>query len=235
MVKDWRHNYPRKLSLQKKILYFLIGKRKLVKRHDEIGKKFPLCRIGPNVSIKGFVEIGNFTLIGGRGYIETLGKDRINEPGVIVGKYCTVADGLWISTVGHPSRRASHRPFEVDFGWSESHDMPKYQSEGSKNQIEIGNDVWIGRNVTIIRNAKIGNGVVIGAGAIVTKDVPSYHLVVGNPGVVKEKRFSDTIINQLEEIRWWEWGIEKIGRNREFFYLDLVDNPEINLWDHIVD
>lgn len=54
--------------------------------------------------------------------------------------------------------------------------------------VTIGNDVWIGRRVIILPGVKIGNGAVIAAGSVVTKDVPPYTLVGGNPSkVIKER------------------------------------------------
>ena len=47
--------------------------------------------------------------------------------------------------------------------------------------ISIGNDVWIGFNAIILKGIKIGDGAIIAAGSIVTKDVPPFTLVGGNP------------------------------------------------------
>ena len=47
--------------------------------------------------------------------------------------------------------------------------------------ITIGNDVWLGGNVTILPGVTIGDNVVIGAGSVVTKDIPSNCVAVGNP------------------------------------------------------
>lgn len=47
--------------------------------------------------------------------------------------------------------------------------------------IVIEDDVWIGANVVVVDGVRIGKGAVVGAGAVVTRDVPSYAIVVGNP------------------------------------------------------
>ncbi|PSB09569.1 hypothetical protein C7B62_12775 [Pleurocapsa sp. CCALA 161] len=91
----------------------------------------------------------------------------------------------------------------------------------TKGAINIGNGVWIGDNVTILPGVEIANGAVIGAGSIVTKSIPPYSIAVGNPAKVIKKRFSDQIIEQLQEINWWDWSEEKIKNNRRFFETDF--------------
>ena len=58
----------------------------------------------------------------------------------------------------------------------------------------------------------IGDGVIVGACSVVTKDVPPYTIVGGNPAREIRKRFSDEVIKQLLEIQWWNWSYEKITR-----------------------
>lgn len=72
--------------------------------------------------------------------------------------------------------------------------------------IVVGNDVWIGNEVIILRGVTIGDGAVIGAGTVVTKDVPPYAVVSGNPAKIIKYRFSDNIINELLTLKWWEYG-----------------------------
>jgi acetyltransferase-like isoleucine patch superfamily enzyme len=79
-----------------------------------------------------------------------------------------------------------------------------------KGDITIENDVWIGAKSTIMSGVKIGNGAVIAAGATVTKDVPPYAIVVGNPGKIIKYRFTENQIKDLLDIAWWDWSESKI-------------------------
>lgn len=53
--------------------------------------------------------------------------------------------------------------------------------------IKVGNNVWFGGNVVVLPGVTIGDNVVIGAGSVVTKDVPSNSVALGNPCTVKKK------------------------------------------------
>ncbi len=53
----------------------------------------------------------------------------------------------------------------------------------------IGDDVWIGHGATIMGGVKIGDGCIIAAGSVVTKDIPPFCIVGGNPAKVIKKRF----------------------------------------------
>ena len=54
--------------------------------------------------------------------------------------------------------------------------------------VKIGDKVWIGGGVTILPGVTIGDNSVIGAGSVVTKDIPPYSVVVGNPAQIIKKR-----------------------------------------------
>lgn len=71
-------------------------------------------------------------------------------------------------------------------------------------QTLIGSDVWIGSNSVIIAGVTVGHGAVIGAGAVVTKNVPPYAIVVGNPAKVMRYRFAPSVISSLLETHWWD-------------------------------
>ena len=79
-----------------------------------------------------------------------------------------------------------------------------------KGDIIVENDVWIGATSTIMSGIKISNGAVIAAGSTVTKDVPPYAIVAGNPGKIVKYRFTEEQIKDLLNIAWWDWTENKI-------------------------
>jgi serine acetyltransferase len=67
----------------------------------------------------------------------------------------------------------------------------------------------------------IGDGCVIGSRAVVTKNCEPYGVYVGIPAKQVKKRFPVEMVEQLMKIQWWNWSIDKIQRNVEFFSIDL--------------
>ena len=74
----------------------------------------------------------------------------------------------------------------------------------NKGDIIIGNDVWIGYEAVILSGITIGDGAMIGTRAVVTKDVPPYAIVAGNPAKIIKYRFDDKRIKELLEEKWWD-------------------------------
>lgn len=134
-----------------------------------------------------------------------------------IGKFCQLAYGtkFILSDANHQMNGFSAFPFFI-FGkmgegcpeWAEYElGLP------NKGDTVIGNDVWFGHESVIMPAVKVGDGAIIGARAVVTKDVPPYAVVGGNPAKIIRKRFSDEVIDQLLKIRWWDWSYDKITRN----------------------
>lgn len=87
--------------------------------------------------------------------------------------------------------------------WDQARSIPGHPR--SKGDVIIGHDVWIGYGATILSGVNIGNGAVVGAKAVVTKDVPPYAIVAGNPARIVKFRFTPRQINRLLAIAWWDW------------------------------
>lgn len=92
-----------------------------------------------------------------------------------------------------------------------------------KGDIVVENDVWIGAKSTIMSGIKIHNGSVIGAGSVVTKDVPPYAIVAGNPAKIVKHRFSEKIIESLLKISWWDWSEDRIKTEAMNLWSDNIN------------
>lgn len=163
-----------------RLIYNVLGKRMPLsdsrfsfgsKRVRAFCGKLLLKHCGKNVNIeKGAqfsteVSLGDNSGIGANATISsyvTIGND------VMMGPECL------IYTANHTLQRR---------------DIPmRLQGHEQARPVVIGNDVWIGGRVIILPGVHIGDGAVIGAGSVVTKDVPPYAIVGGNPAkVIKER------------------------------------------------
>jgi acetyltransferase-like isoleucine patch superfamily enzyme len=121
----------------------------------------------------------------------------IDKKSLKIGNYCSIASGVWfLLGAEHQINTISTYPFKVM-----SFNEEGYEQEGhSKGDIIIGDDVWIGMNAIICSGVKIGQGAVVAAGAIVTKDVPPYAIVGGNPAKLIRFRFNKNICDSLLKI-----------------------------------
>ena len=81
---------------------------------------------------------------------------------------------------------------------------------GSRGPVNLGHDVWIGEQALILDGITIGSGAIVGAGSVVTKDVPPYAIVGGNPAKVLKYRFPADVIEALLKIAWWDWPDYKV-------------------------
>lgn len=93
----------------------------------------------------------------------------------------------------------------------------------TKGPIDIGHDVWIGARAIIMSGVSIGNGAIVAAGAIVTKDIPAYAIVGGNPARIIKYRFTESQISQMEHLQWWFWPEAKIRAFESEFYTNDID------------
>jgi acetyltransferase-like isoleucine patch superfamily enzyme len=126
--------------------------------------------------------------------------------GSSIGKFCSIADNLQLIAKGaHMIDWVSTYPFKVMWKMNVPlHNLPPH------SPITIGNDVWIASNVKIKQGVTVGDGAVLATECFVTKDVPPYSVVGGNPAKIIRYRFSEDQISSLLEIQWWNWEDSKI-------------------------
>lgn len=150
---------------------------------------------------------------------------------LMIGKFCAIACGtkFIMGSANHRISSVTTYPFHVFGGlWRER--TPDHLSQlPFKGDIVIGNDVWIGRESIVMPGVKIGDGSVIGAYSVVTKDVPPYCVVGGNPAKIIKKRFDEELIDLLLELKWWDFESDELVA-----FLPLLCDPDLEKVKRIV-
>lgn len=99
-----------------------------------------------------------------------------------------------------------------------------------KGYIDIGNNVWIGDNTVFLKNVTVGDGAIIGSGAVVTHDVPPFAIVAGVPAKIIKYRYTKSVINQMMDIQWWNWPMEKILSEKKFFATEIPSDEDFDVY-----
>lgn len=129
--------------------------------------------------------------------------------GTVIGRYCSFSTTAVVLNRNHGISSLSTHPyiFNSALGLVESDAIEK----GTCN---IGDDVWMGHGAIITPSVRvIGRGAIVASGAVVTKNVPPYAIVGGNPAKVLKFRFEEDLITKIEASQWWlldETGLSEL-------------------------
>lgn len=196
-----------------------IGFKKIEYKLINILGRYPgTCRIEKsskrrNVSCTGYNLIGKRARLRNveMGYASGISEDSIVEE-TKIGKYTALAPRLRIIRGEHPVKDhvSIHPAFYstmAQYGFTyvkrQSFDEFRYADVDRKYGVIIGNDVWIGADVIIVEGVTIGDGAIVAAGSVVTKNIPPYAIVGGNPAKLIRYRFESDEIDFLMKLQWW--------------------------------
>lgn len=159
---------------------------------------------------------------------------------VEIGRYCSFGENVQIGRQNHPTTWLSSSPFLymsakaiMNLGQSSLNEgqlcyapNPNLPAPTQPQYTKIGNDVWIGHGAYIKAGVTIGDGAIVAAMAVVTKDVPAYAVVAGNPAVVKKYRVPRELIPTLSASQWWNyapWQLNTLPVHNIAFCLDSLN------------
>ncbi len=136
-----------------------------------------------------------------------------------IGRYCSFGEDVQIGRQNHPLHLISTSPafylgdamFDLGTGFAGSEAWREYAFSHTTppttaRETHIGNDVWIGHGAYIAAGVTIGDGAVVAGHAVVTKPVPPYAVVAGNPAVIKKYRIDPLFISPMLRSRWWRFA-----------------------------
>jgi len=149
--------------------------------------------------------------------------DRDDVDKLIIGSFCSIGTGVSFIMAGNQGHRmewVSTFPFFYADEKCMKGAPNGYKSAGNT---EIGHDVWIGAEAMIMPGIKVGHGAIIGARSVVTKNVEPYSIIAGNPAKIIRMRFSSEQINQLLEMKWWDWSEDQLASAMKLLCSEEID------------
>lgn len=159
-----------------------------------------------NVTVGERFHVGPFSRIWAPNRL-TIGDD------CYVGKFCTIeVDGvigsgvLIANNVGLVGRN-DHDINHVGTAISRAHWIGDADYNPDRSSVRVEDDVWIGFGAVVLSGVTVGRGAIVAAGSVVTKDVPPYAIVAGNPARVLGERFDESTAAEHERL------LEKRKRN----------------------
>jgi len=144
----------------------------------------------------------------------TYSWSHIHWPVRSIGRYCSIAGGVTFAERQHPTNWLSTSSFTYESIWwgefaasrGQIHTPAAWTEADYHPPIVIEHDVWIGSGAYIKGGITLGTGCVVGTHAVVTRSVPPYAIVVGNPARIVRYRFPDDTIAALLRSRWWDYA-----------------------------
>lgn len=172
------------------------------------------------INRKSKIPFGKFTI--GR-YSHINGRIQVKHGTVKIGQFVTAGFGIKLIAGNHNINTAN---MLITLQKIIQHEYDSKIKLLDTGYINIGNNVWLGDNSIVLKDVTIGDGAVIGAGSVVTKDIPPFAIVGGVPARIIKYRFSRKVRNELLNIAWWNWSIDRIIAEKKFFTTTFF--PEYN-------
>lgn len=213
-------------------------------RKENIFLKHPfqiegVYNFGETITIPKEIIIEPYACLSGKNCWMNMGAWSYTQsnlgPDALIGRYSSISWSCSITGAEHPLNRLSTHPFtfrnyikdklKADFNVN----LQINYFDTLRGVTKIGNDVWIAQNSIIRAGVEIGNGAVVGAGSVVTKSIPPYAIVAGNPARIIRYRFSEEVIEKLMILEWWNYNLPDIS---QIHFSDDIEETIASLEDY---
>lgn len=199
------------MKIKNTIIGELAGLIRIGYRKKQWRKKYPDSKLVP-------VNDFDFKLVkAGR---ESYGDLKVISYGhthkLVIGDFVSIAKNVtFMLDVEHNTNTIFTYPFKAKILQTTSCEA------FGKGDIIVGNDAWIGYGATVLSGVKIGQGAVVAAGAVVTKDIPPYAIVGGNPAKIIKYRFPQEIIDKMLKINFEQLDKNFVETNIDRLYEEV--------------
>lgn len=147
---------------------------------------------------------------------------------LVIGRYCALAHGTTfiLADANHPMAGPSTYPFAIFGGaWGAALPLEALPTSG-KGDTLVGNDVWFGYQSLVMPGVTIGSGAIVASRAVVSRDVPPYAVVAGNPARIVRMRYDAEAVARLLALAWWDWPDHLVTEAIPLLTLGKVDDLE---------
>lgn len=217
LLNHYCYNIKKILKSIKRRVAILLRKSRS-NNDDDFVKSWRLANVHNNTTLLHPCDITKISV--GRysyGAIFALINPQLDSK-LLIGSFCSIAGNVtFIVSSEHPYDRLSTFPIYVNF-------LGHQHEATSKGSIIVQDDVWIGHGAIICSGVVIEQGAIIAAGSVVTKNVPAYSIVGGNPAKVIKYRFSESIIKKLKTINFAAIDKTKILFYPEVFLSQITES-----------
>jgi phosphonate metabolism protein (transferase hexapeptide repeat family) len=172
----------------------------------------PLVQEGAKVvnsTFGAYCEVGAGSIVVNSTFEDYAYCDRLADiSNTTVGRFSNIAAMTRIGPTDHPYQNAAqhHFLYRSSYYWDNVQDDAEFFAARAARRTTLGADCWIGHGAIIKPETTIGIGAIVAAGAVVTKDVAPFMIVAGCPATPIRARFSETVINRLLALAWWNWS-----------------------------
>jgi len=155
-----------------------------------------------------------------------------SKPGekLIIGNYVSIAsDSMFMLGVNHQTQTLTTFPLHTRLIG------PSPLDSVNKGPIIVEDEVWIGANSMIFSGVNIGKGAIVAGGSVITRDVPPYAIVGGNPAKIIKYRFSEEIIKLLLPIRLVDFSEKWLKNNIDIMYKKINSVEDVLTIKKLID
>lgn len=225
MAKPGSLEYPYVFRWSEGVENFFVSNNIFLKNAFKVRGVF---KVGERITLNEPVFVEPYAAMGGKGGFTSAGAFSYTHSGfggkALIGRYCSIAPSSRLMGKEHPLDRISTHPFTCrqyyntwvteNFGA----ELNAQRFDGTdRGKLTVQHDVWIGGNVLLRPGVTVGYGAVVAGGSVVTKDVPPFAIVGGNPAKIIRYRFDEATIERIMAVAWWRFHV------RDFAGLEMAD------------